>query len=169
MGAQNQQLFWNDTESLDSKPRISAHLYAIRVSTRIDVAAEMRLRADRDRDRRRPTLRRAAAAAPGVESRVSTVTVLLKCQWPGPPGRVRVTQASKCCSARRRRRASFVGTIYHGSTQQWPLLHRKDYLQGSEILAIIWKVGSCYMTCYIAGGMLYHIFLLYNMLYAGVT
>jgi hypothetical protein len=24
----------------------------------------------------------------------------------------------------------------HGSTQQWPLLHRKDYLQGSEIPAI---------------------------------
>jgi hypothetical protein len=25
----------------------------------------------------------------------------------------------------------------HGSTQQWPLLHRKDYLQGSEIPAVI--------------------------------
>jgi hypothetical protein len=26
---------------------------------------------------------------------------------------------------------------HHGSTQQWPLLHRKDYLQGSEIRAVI--------------------------------
>jgi hypothetical protein len=26
---------------------------------------------------------------------------------------------------------------HHGSTQQWPLLHREDYLQGSEILAVI--------------------------------
>ena len=26
---------------------------------------------------------------------------------------------------------------HHGSTQQWPLLHRKDYLQGSEIPAVI--------------------------------
>jgi hypothetical protein len=26
---------------------------------------------------------------------------------------------------------------HHGSTQLWPLLHRKDYLQGSEIPAII--------------------------------
>jgi hypothetical protein len=26
---------------------------------------------------------------------------------------------------------------HHGSTQQWPLLHRKDNLQGSEIPAVI--------------------------------
>jgi hypothetical protein len=32
----------------------------------------------------------------------------------------------------------------------------------------IWKVGSCYVTCYITGGVLYHIFLLYNTLYAPV-
>ncbi len=33
----------------------------------------------------------------------------------------------------------------------------------------IWNVGSCYVTCYITGGVLYHIFLLYNMLYGVVT
>ena len=33
----------------------------------------------------------------------------------------------------------------------------------------IWKVGSCYVTCYITGGVLYHIFLLYNTLCWGVT
>jgi hypothetical protein len=32
----------------------------------------------------------------------------------------------------------------------------------------IWKVGSCYVTCYITGGVLYHIFLLCNTLYAPV-
>jgi hypothetical protein len=32
----------------------------------------------------------------------------------------------------------------------------------------IWKVGSCYVTCFITGGVLYHIFLLYNTLYAPV-
>ena len=32
----------------------------------------------------------------------------------------------------------------------------------------IWKVGSCYTTFYIIGGGLYHIFLLYNTLYATV-
>jgi hypothetical protein len=32
--------------------------------------------------------------------------------------------------------------------------------------AFIWKVGSCYKTYYITGGVLYHIFLLYNTLYA---
>jgi hypothetical protein len=35
--------------------------------------------------------------------------------------------------------------------------------------AFIWKVGSCYTTKFITGeGGLYHIFLLYNMLYAPV-
>jgi hypothetical protein len=35
--------------------------------------------------------------------------------------------------------------------------------------AVIWKVGSCYVTCYITGGGLFHIFLLYNTLYAHVV
>ena len=41
-------------------------------------------------------------------------------------------------------------------------------MQG-EMWESIWKVGSCYVTCYITGGVLYHIFLLCNMLYGGVT
>ena len=33
----------------------------------------------------------------------------------------------------------------------------------------IWKVGSCYVTCYITGGVLHHTFMLYNMLNAPCT
>jgi hypothetical protein len=45
--------------------------------------------------------------------------------------------------------------------------HHDDCRAGRQ--GDIWKVGSCYVTCYITGGVLYHIFLLYNMLYGGVT
>jgi hypothetical protein len=47
--------------------------------------------------------------------------------------------------------------------------HCQPETAASESLAHIWKVRSCYVTCYIKGGVLYHIFLLYNMLYEGVT
>ena len=56
--------------------------------------------------------------------------------------------------------------IYHEATFQLASLSTKP---GTLRMRSIWKVGSFYVTFYITGGVLYHIFLLYNMLYGGVT
>jgi hypothetical protein len=55
--------------------------------------------------------------------------------------------------------------VLHSANLGWPKLDFGRIIDPTRI----WKVGSCYVTCYITGGVLYHIFLLYNMLYGGVT
>jgi hypothetical protein len=70
--------------------------------------------------------------------------------------------------------AAAAGRDHRGHWLQPLPRHDSEFTVRGRIMAllaaaVIWKVGSCYVTCYITEGGLFHIFLLYNTLYAHVV